>query len=290
MKSYVSNTTTTPRTSLRSPPPLSTLPSKLVPRQWKPGFSRRFPLMGLTALSGAISCIAAAGVVLLLSNGRQTELWTLSPAVIIAIMSTVATGLVGYAQTEGAVISWWTKSLHGGSIKQLHRQWQVSNGLLSAALHSFPPNIWSLAKLAAVFSLVIGPILQRATSVSTVSLTRAEDKVLSVAQTNSTYNFNEVDLGTPLYSISNMSDADNLQGYLTPEFVQTISEQRHHKPLGVNGFLGNGTYTGLIETIGLNGSCEVIRQERYDWAKQWADSVNTTFDLGNKPLLKVSFD
>ncbi|KAB2573286.1 Ankyrin repeat domain-containing protein 50 [Lasiodiplodia theobromae] len=105
-------------------------------------------------------CAAAAFGTLLQSNGRDIDSWPfakhpLQPTVILAILSAVANSALRYALAESLALFWWRQALNGATLKDLHLSWAYAT--------SFSKSL---------FSAVDGPLLQRSSSVTTISTIR----------------------------------------------------------------------------------------------------------------------
>lgn len=94
-------------------------------RPWSPGFWTQLPLSGLLTLLVGFVCATAALTIALLSDEKPLDYWTvgtyaLQPTVMIAVLTTLANALLGYAFTSGIAIYWWTSTMAGRSLHHLH--------------------------------------------------------------------------------------------------------------------------------------------------------------------------
>jgi Protein of unknown function (DUF3176) len=237
---------------------------------WQPGVLRRLPWTSFIALLGALGCVAAAGLILLFSNGRSKLDWQAAPAVWLAVLTAVGNALIRYAQAEGVNISWWTRSLRGAPIATLHRDWAFGTSLWTSLTAG--RNFLSIMVFGNIFTtlcLVDGPLLQRATSIVSRSIEETVQLNVSLA----------TDAG-------NFSSIPGVVGSLSSEFVQVLSDYADGRPIqaSVSGCYGN--CTGKVRTLGLNGSCLVTSTEPTDWAK---DSVSADDWNVEATLLNVTF-
>ncbi|KAI9869326.1 MAG: hypothetical protein M1813_000115 [Trichoglossum hirsutum] len=143
--------------------------------RWTTGFLARLPYLGLLAIVGVIACIAAAIAVLAHSNGSPIHHWAIQPTVWLAVISAIANACLHYALVEGAVIAWWRRAIHGGTIADLHNHWDVGNSLFAALLSGRRFNLVALATVMSTVALVNGPLLQRASTVADLAPRAATD-------------------------------------------------------------------------------------------------------------------
>jgi hypothetical protein len=118
--------------------------------------------------------------------------------------------------------------------------------------------------------LVDGPLLQRATSVVSRSVEQTVQLNVSLAS-----------------GVSNFSSIPDEVGSLSAELVQVLSDYASGKPIQSSVSGCDGTCTGEVRTLGLNGSCAITKVESVDWAK---DAItNQSFQVIEATLLNVTF-
>jgi len=143
---------------------------------WKPGFWTHLPLAGLLSLLGAILATLSTVAVLVFSDEKPTASWPSSkfpiqPAVLLAILTTVANALISWALYDGVVIAWWTKMLRGATLKEVHNYWEHGSSAWHAFLAGRNFNKIANACLLAFLVFVDGPLLQRASGIRAETLT-----------------------------------------------------------------------------------------------------------------------
>ena len=251
---------------------ISSLPAdRRFPSQpWQPGYLKHVPWRGILASFGDICCVVASGITLLLSNQQPTSSWKVSPTVLLAIFSTAGNFLLRYAHSQGATISWWTMSLKGSTLRDLHRQWTFGTSLWSSLCSGRHMNILALASMFTTICLLDGPILQRATSVVSGSTSQVVQLKAFIAAKSG--NFSTV--------------SGDTAGNLSPEFLQVLTDHEAGTAIKLNVSGCEGTCTGTIHTLGLNGSCPVISNVSNDWAKDFY--VEQNWDM-TATLLNITF-
>ncbi|KAK3708169.1 hypothetical protein LTR37_011673 [Vermiconidia calcicola] len=142
-------------------------------RPWQTGSLRLVPVKGLAHLVIAILCGIAAMVILSRSNDMPLDNWrvksyAVQPTVILSILATVANASFRCAFREGVRISWWTTARKGTTIDMLHRCWVQSKSVMAIFTSGKQITPTAIASFFVLLILVDGPLLQRASSVSTV--------------------------------------------------------------------------------------------------------------------------
>ena len=242
---------------------------------WQPGTLSRIPFTGIGSLAGAILCIVLAGKILDISDEEPVTSWQLSPAVYLAIVSAIGMAFVSYAQYQSSITAWWASSLRGARISQLHRQWDQGTSLW-AALSSRPAEITftSLAKISVAACLVSGPLLQRASSIKTISLADSQMLDIPVVRMDSEFNFTNFGPKSPGLNQKRPDLAGSrVDEWISDEFVDVIRNYTRKIDILIRGISFNGTYFGTIQTLGLNGSCELVQEKYVDWAYTWVEEA-----------------
>ncbi|KAI9695641.1 MAG: hypothetical protein M1820_008488 [Bogoriella megaspora] len=135
--------------------------------EWcKTTFLRKGPLIGLFALLFTFLSIPASFLVLALSNGQKVSSWKLQPTVYLAILTALGNSAMRLAAIQGAMVVWWSHAMYGTTFAQLHRDWQMSLGALGAMTAGRHTNFIAIASLCATLVIIDGPLLQRASSVT----------------------------------------------------------------------------------------------------------------------------
>ncbi|KAI9709449.1 MAG: hypothetical protein M1820_003209 [Bogoriella megaspora] len=152
--------------------------------QWEPGRWYGLPWVSGIALSLAFLFTIFMFVLPLRSHNMRMDYWlqdiAFQPSVLLSIASTTANTMLSFALGQGAVISWWRKSMRGSvSLRELHKQWS-SNSLphAIAAMFTFGQNRVVIACLAVAAAQLNGPLLQRASSTGSVNRTELQSIVM----------------------------------------------------------------------------------------------------------------
>ncbi|EON62506.1 hypothetical protein W97_01729 [Coniosporium apollinis CBS 100218] len=134
---------------------------------WEPGVLTRTPWSGLAALLGAVVCACLTVAVLAVSDGQPVVDWSIRPPVYLAILSALTNALLRFAFSKGVTIAWWTESLHGGTVESLHRNWGYGDSIWAVISPTRHFHSLRVAAFIVAFVAIDGPLLQRASSVST---------------------------------------------------------------------------------------------------------------------------
>lgn len=154
---------------------------------WRPGFWSRAPVFGLLALVGAVICSVGTAVVLATSNGREQQTWPspdvwVQPSVALSVLTAATNALLIMAFQEGVTISWWIKMLQGGNLNDCHRYWFYANNVWAAVTSGRHFNKVALACMMVAIVVVDGPIMQRASTVKSVTADAPRNFSLAIAQ------------------------------------------------------------------------------------------------------------
>ncbi|OCL06727.1 hypothetical protein AOQ84DRAFT_355343 [Glonium stellatum] len=140
---------------------------------WRTGFWRRFPWLGILALFGAVLCAAAMVGILVASDNKPVDHWNIQPTVYLSIASTAANILLQFALTEGTTIFWWVRALQGETtVKNLHDYWDHGRHLAPALFAGKSINLAAFACIAVAITPLNGPLIQRASVVGSLHMTR----------------------------------------------------------------------------------------------------------------------
>ncbi|OJJ37817.1 hypothetical protein ASPWEDRAFT_39559 [Aspergillus wentii DTO 134E9] len=198
----------------------------------------------------------AAAVMLYRSDGRPQSEWPVSPAVILAVCSAVGTTSLEMARSEGATISWWTRSLQGCTLRDLHCQWAISTGIWSSLLfwRQFSRN--TLATIGVTLCLVVSPLLQRASVSDSARFSSPATVHLPAASTHSSYT-------------TGASKSDEALDW-SLDYAAVISEYLDRSPITTSPIHGcnEGTCTGNLTTVGITGSCPIHNTTTVDLVEE----------------------
>lgn len=143
---------------------------------WIPGFWKRAPWRTIGALIGFTVTCGMMGLVLVLSEGKETNSWptnnkNITVPVLLSLLVGVALLFLTVANSEGLAISWWLKALKGTKLKELQYDLEVTSNLLVGI---FRPTLFNLVTLSAIIALIVSvgtsAIMQRASTTISKSI------------------------------------------------------------------------------------------------------------------------
>lgn len=198
----------------------------LLGHRWQPGFWARFPWFGLLALLTATLSTFACIIVLVVSNGVPIDEWkgTFQPTVFLSIGTALANITLTYALYEGVVISFWRKAAKGATLPELHQYWHSGSSLYAAfdGLIHLRGRLVGLACIATVVSILRGPIMQRAASVSN-TIVHSKGDLHVYSATELPYGYAGTDSGrtsTPSYMNPNFTEI--VQAYTAGDKINGV--------------------------------------------------------------------
>ena len=138
---------------------------------WRPGVSQ-IPILSTGALCVSVVSIVFSAIVLAVSDGETlhdwAESWTFTPTVYLSIASTITNITLHYALSDGLDVSWWRQALSSNTnVGDLHRTWAYGNSFFDALLSFRHANLIAVACIMVTLSPFNGPLLQRASHVTT---------------------------------------------------------------------------------------------------------------------------
>ncbi|PVH83459.1 hypothetical protein DL98DRAFT_585746, partial [Cadophora sp. DSE1049] len=250
---------------IENPPTATVTPCETTGDQWNPGFFRQIPYMGVLALLVVLLCAGADAIILYKSDGAEVESWIISPAVLLAILSAVANKCLQFARSEGVIIVWWRKALHGGTLYDLNRYWESGASVLAAAMPGRGFNLVALATITAQVMIIDGPLLQRASNVISVPRTIMVNVTAPIAQ-EIPYGYTGMTGGYSM--VMNRTFAKIVDSYIKREKIITP----------FSGWSGN--CSGVVKAAGLAVNCSTD-------STPWPDK-STNHSTGN-PIFSSKF-
>ncbi|MCJ1437803.1 hypothetical protein MMC27_007190 [Xylographa pallens] len=237
---------------------------------WQSGFVKRFPWPGISALFGAILCVVASAVVLRSSNGTRTDLWpaenhTFQPAVFLALFSALANTLLRFALQEGCAITWWREVIKGKSIADLHRYWFYGASAKASLTSGKHFNKVALGCLLTTIVVIDGPLLQRASTITTVSLAGAVTLSVSLSPDPLPFGFSGLYM-TRAYDIN----------LFTPAFASVFREFNSNSAIKLNHTGCGGVCNTTVTAAGFDQRCTTT-QLPYNISEEAGD----IYDVGS---------
>jgi hypothetical protein len=212
---------------------------------WNSGFIQRIPYSGVLALFAVILCAIADAVILWKSDNQEVDSWSVSPSVLLAILSAVANICLQYARSQSVVISWWRKALRGGTLNDLNRYWESGDGVIAAAMSGKDFNLVALATLVASTVFFDGPLLQRASTVVPMQTTKLVNVTAPISQ--------ELPYGYSGYG--NIDGVSSEQIILNQTFAQVVNDYTTRAPIKTSFTGCAGSCLGTVKAAGLAVNC-----------------------------------
>ena len=131
----------------------------------QPGLFQSSVLRGFGALCITLLCTVGSIVALKLSDGKSVSSWTIQPTVWLALASALGNSSLKYAFSQGVTISWWGKVLQGGTLRELHQDWDYGMSIWASLTAGRNTNFVAIASILVSGAIIDGPLLQRASSV-----------------------------------------------------------------------------------------------------------------------------
>lgn len=141
---------------------------------WRPG-KRQAPYASASALLLSLVGVLISATILAVSNGKSLQDWensaNFTPATYLSIASTITNVTLHFALGGGITVSWWTRSLLSNTqVVDLHRTWSYGNNFFAALTSWRNFNLVALASILVTLAPINGPLLQRASRVTTVNV------------------------------------------------------------------------------------------------------------------------
>lgn len=218
---------------------------------WQAGFTKHLPWTGLLSLFVALVCMVGAIVVAQTFDDKpinhlEIDDTVVQPAVLLSILATLSKTCIGYAFTSGIAIFWWKTALHGTTLRQLQTSQQQSSSL--RGLYDRRPvlNRVTMASVAMLLLLAVGPFLQRALTVVTRIRNESNDLVVPVSSSPIMYG------STGLYAGFNITSYPILYH---PLFAQILRQYEARDDITLQDFECHGTCTTDLVASGWDIEC-----------------------------------
>ena len=218
------------------------------------------PWLAFLALLTAVACLAANGIVLIISNQKPQSSWYLRPSVVIGILAPVGTYCLEQAHKEGSTIAWWLKLSEGGTLADMHHAWAVGDSLWNAIrMLSFKSStILAVSTISLTFSVASSPLLQKAARVES-------GKVVQDVVVNTSVPVNLPEGWTTTQDESGANHA----GTVSSDLLNGLNDFSARKDFATKVAGCNGRCSGKLKAWGLNGTCQEVSSSPHDWAKDF---------------------
>lgn len=219
---------------------------------WVTGVWERFPWQPFLNAIVTILCAIASIVVLKLSDGANTEDWSIAPSVLVSILTAVGNASLRYAVVEGFQMAWWSKATERPrTVGRLHEYYSHGTSVLAAGLSLRKPSFIALATLLASILVIDGPLLQRASS------TRLVERQVTSAPVRITVG-TQMPFGYTGKEFAGDSSALSTRPLLNPGFSTVFSDYSQRVPISAAAVAPDqchGVCEGEIEAMGIWKTC-----------------------------------
>jgi hypothetical protein len=244
------------------------------PRQrWRPGW-RQAPWNALASVVTILACVIVSILIISISDKQPVESWKFQPAVLLAVVSSIANVAYAAALYRGIATTWWRDALHGTNLKRLHYIWGYGYG----GTFKFAPSLGmgaykiGLATIvAALATLGSNPILQRSTHSQNQDILKNTTMLVDIPLQILDGFPGIVQYGVPANTL------------ISPQFLAAIQSWYWQGPMSIQkrpGYYCNGTCEGYVSSPGIHYNCF---------------ETSTILDLtlpeaNGEPLFSITFD
>jgi hypothetical protein len=241
--------------------------------QRKPSVFSGVPWLGVAGL--IISIVSAVGTIAALysANEKAVDSWPSEDApiqltVVLAIL--IALGNLGLriAHKEGTTLTWWVEMSKGATLAQSHRIWEQGSSAWSSALGLLHLHISKigLVSILMAFHFANGPLVQRATSITTGTSTEP-----------ATFRAN-LSPDMFLESTAFYQTRASVPTTLTTSFMKAILSFTNREPIKLNITGCDGVCSGVFIGPGFDYDCTQGKQN-YSLGAAYGPP-GTTWDIG----------
>ncbi|RYP61715.1 hypothetical protein DL771_010035 [Monosporascus sp. 5C6A] len=152
------------------------------------------------------------------SDGKEHGTWpspdlSVQPSVVLSVLTASVNAMLILVLREGATISWWIKMMLGGSLNDCHRYWNYSNSVWAAVTSGRHFNKVALACLMTAIVVVDCPILQHASTVTSIQVSNPKNFSMALNQNLLDYTTGWYTSGVEMVDTLSDSFARVLWGY-----------------------------------------------------------------------------
>ena len=212
---------------------------------WITGFFKHVPYKGLGALVIAALGIIAGVAVLVKSNNDPTTDWPVQPQVYLAIASTITNITLVYALKRAIDVAWWCRAIKPGTtVAHLHREWHFGTSVGAALFKGiFRLNFMALACIMVAIAPINGPLLQRASRITSGYISRETNLKISISER------------LPDGYTGYLSGRQGAVSLLTPNFTSIMNEFAVGIPANVTVPECKGMCAARIKGAGFKVNC-----------------------------------
>ena len=222
--------------------------------QWQPGAWRYVPWYTFSGCLGFLIFFVAIAAVLAVSDGQPVSIWPtprypLSVSVILALLIGIANLCMVTAVNQAYAVAWWLKALRGARLKELQFDLEVSQHVGALLKRRAKLGRFALAAcVVAIVSIVDGPVIQRASTVSSTTFASVNTTV-EVFMSNAS-------LPNDFSGFAGLGDETDL---LTPIFAPISLNQTQNEQIQLPYQGCDGECTVWIPTPGFDTTCKTTK-------------------------------
>jgi hypothetical protein len=215
---------------------------------WRPGL-RQTPWIAVMWILTALACMGASAGVIIGSNKKTVASWKISPAVLLAVLSSILNFALYAALVIGVAITWWRSALWGTTLPQLHYIWDRGAGFsFIKALRSGVDarKITLSTALIAAAQFANNPLLQRSTNVRADNIVTDETMALNLTRQLPDGWLGSIQNASTATIIGSRNGISSFQGWWLNKTLSTSNETSSYC---------NGTCRGKVQGAGISHSC-----------------------------------
>lgn len=144
---------------------------------------QRTPWPTLVLIVLMMICKTALAVIIVVSDGQPVDSWRVSPAVLLALLSSLWSSSLAFVLTMSTTITWWRSASEGATLETLHCIWKrgLSIWHLSALRSSaVVRRVVLVAWIVIISQVAHNSLLQRSTQTSLSQMSYVDNMTLDV--------------------------------------------------------------------------------------------------------------
>ncbi|KAK3328258.1 hypothetical protein B0T19DRAFT_442174 [Cercophora scortea] len=228
-------------------------------KPWATGVWTRFPFLPFTSILATVLSAVACVVVLVRSDGANTEDWQVRPSVLLGIFTAAGNASLRYALAEGFQVAWWSRATtKSHTLGRLHEYYTYGTSALAAGLSVRSPSFIAVASILTFVMVIDGPLLQRASS--TVLVVR-DGEVVPVRMTVAP----QIPFGFTGMDFAGDHSPLTTRSLLNPGFMSVFNAYSQRQAISAEKVAAPGSCLGIcdgeIEAAGLWKECNTTEDK-----------------------------
>jgi hypothetical protein len=200
-----------------------------------------------------MACKTAVAVIIVVSDGQAVDSWRVSPAVLLALLSSIWSGMLAFVLTMSTTITWWRSACEGATLETLHCIWKrgLSIWHLSALRSSaVVRRVVLVAWIVIISQMAHNSLLQRATQTTLSQASFFDNMTLDVqTQIPDGWMGSVYDSGSMVGSRNSLSA---IQDWWLNKTISTIPQTAAGNR---SGSQCDGTCRGSVKGMGISYEC-----------------------------------